>query len=155
MSDVTATPSDKTCWGTSQTYVLFVSSWQQWKPSLSECPFTLLSNVKDNTRIIDVGFQTKTTLNRGWEGTLIFLFRGDGSMAQKLENRWICLNSFDQGCSFPSDAQSAVLQLCLLNRPIPSCQVQNLSCNFWTNSYPVHLLTWSIFVVLLLRFFTC
>ena len=51
-------------------------------------------------------------------------------MAQKLENRWSCLNSFDQGCSFPSDAQSAVLQLCLLNRPIPGCEVQNLSCNF-------------------------
>ena len=42
-------------------------------------------------------------------------------MAQKLENRWSCLNSFDQGCSFPSGAQSAVLQLCLLNGPIPSC----------------------------------
>ena len=42
-------------------------------------------------------------------------------MAQKLENRWSRLNSFDQGCSFPSDAQFAVLQLCLLNRPIPSC----------------------------------
>ena len=28
------------------------------------------------------------------------MFRGDGSRAQKLENRWNCLNSFVQGCSF-------------------------------------------------------
>ena len=27
------------------------------------------------------------------------MFRGDGSRAQKLENRWNCLNSFVRGCS--------------------------------------------------------
>ena len=26
------------------------------------------------------------------------MFRGDGSRAQKLENRWNCLNSFVRGC---------------------------------------------------------
>ena len=44
--------------------------------------------------IIHVDFFTKTTLNRGWEGGLLFLFRGDRRRAQKLENRWNCLNSF-------------------------------------------------------------
>ena len=27
------------------------------------------------------------------------MFRGDGSRAQKLENRWNCLNGFVRGCS--------------------------------------------------------
>ena len=31
-------------------------------------------------------------------GGLLFLFRGDGSRGQKLENRWNCLNSFARGC---------------------------------------------------------
>ena len=38
-------------------------------------------------------------MNRGWGGGLLFVFRGDGSRAQKLENRWNCLYSFVQGCS--------------------------------------------------------
>ena len=38
-------------------------------------------------------------MNRGWGGGLLFVFRGDGSRAQKLENRWNCLNSFVRGCS--------------------------------------------------------
>ena len=46
--------------------------------------------------IIQVGFYTKTTLNRGWGGGLLFLFRGDRSRVQKLKNRWNCLNSFVQ-----------------------------------------------------------
>ena len=36
-------------------------------------------------------------MNRGWGGCVLFLFREDGSMqsmAQKLENRWNCFNSF-------------------------------------------------------------
>ena len=37
-------------------------------------------------------------MNRGWGGGLLFVFRGDGSRAQKLENRWNCLNSFVRGC---------------------------------------------------------
>ena len=49
--------------------------------------------------IMHVGFSTKTTLNRGWGGGLRFVFRGDGSRAQKLENTWNCLNSFVRGCS--------------------------------------------------------
>ena len=49
--------------------------------------------------IIHVGIKTKTTLNRGRGGGLLFLFRGDGSRGQKLENRWNCLNSFVRGCS--------------------------------------------------------
>ena len=38
-------------------------------------------------------------MNRRWGGGLLFVFRGDGSRAQKLENRWNCLNSFVRGCS--------------------------------------------------------
>ena len=41
-------------------------------------------------------------MNRGWGGGLLFVFRGDGSRAQKLENRWNCLNSFVRGCSLYS-----------------------------------------------------
>ena len=37
-------------------------------------------------------------MNRGWGGGLLFVFRGDGRRAQKLENRWNCLNSFVRGC---------------------------------------------------------
>ena len=48
--------------------------------------------------IIHVGFLTKKTLKR-WGGSLLFEFREDGSRAQKLENRWSCLNSFVRGCS--------------------------------------------------------
>ena len=33
-------------------------------------------------------------MNRGWGGCVLFLFREDGSMAQKLANRWNCFNSF-------------------------------------------------------------
>lgn len=33
-------------------------------------------------------------MNRGWGGCVLFLFREDGSKAQKLENRWNCFNSF-------------------------------------------------------------
>ena len=36
-------------------------------------------------------------MNRGWVWGLLFLFRGDRSRAQKLENRWNCLNSFVWG----------------------------------------------------------
>ena len=35
-------------------------------------------------------------MNRGRGGCVLFLFRGDGSMAQKLENRWNCFTSFAQ-----------------------------------------------------------
>ena len=43
--------------------------------------------------MIHIGFQIKTTLNRGWVRGLLFHFRGDRSRAQKLENIWKCLNS--------------------------------------------------------------
>ena len=43
----------------------------------------------------------------GGEG-VAFLFRGDESRAQKLENRWNCLNSFVRGCRL------TFLMLCLL-----------------------------------------
>ena len=35
-------------------------------------------------------------MNRGWGGCVLFLFREDGSMEQKLANRWncFCFNSF-------------------------------------------------------------
>ena len=36
-------------------------------------------------------------MNRGWVWVLLFLFRGDRSRAQKLENTWNCLNSFVWG----------------------------------------------------------
>ena len=39
-------------------------------------------------------------MNRGWGGNSLFLFRGDRSRVQKLENRWNCLNSLVQGCSY-------------------------------------------------------
>ena len=79
----------------------FLSSRQKLKPPPSECPISplpLSKVVQDSMVIIHVGFQTKTTLNRGWGGGLLFVFRGDGSRAQKLENRWNCLNSFVRGC---------------------------------------------------------
>ena len=69
----------------------FLSSWQKLKPPPNECPIShlpLSKVVYDSMAIIHVGFQTKTTLNRGWGGGLLFLFRRDGSRAQKLENRW-------------------------------------------------------------------
>ena len=50
--------------------------------------------------IIHVGFYTKTTLNRKWGGGLLFVFRGDGSRAQKLENRWNSLDSFVRSFRF-------------------------------------------------------
>ena len=76
----------------------FLSSWQQLKSPPNECPISPLPlfKVQDSMAIIHVGFQTKTTLNRGWGGGLLFLFRGDRSRAQKLKNRWNCLNSFVQ-----------------------------------------------------------
>ena len=80
---------------------LFLSSWQKLKPPPNECPISplpLSRVVQNSMAIIRVGFQTKTTLNRGCGGGLLFLFRGDGSRAQKLENRWNCLNSFVGGC---------------------------------------------------------
>ena len=46
------------------------------------------------TRELYTLFQTKTTLNRGCGGGFLFLFRGDSSMAQNLEDRRNCLNSF-------------------------------------------------------------
>ena len=56
--------------------------------------------------IIHVGFETKTTLNRWWGGGLLFLFRGDGSRGQKLENRWNCLNSLSRVVAYPSSLQA-------------------------------------------------
>ena len=35
------------------------------------------------------------------------MFRGDGSRAQKLENRWNCLNSFVRGCSSTFEIDAA------------------------------------------------
>ena len=78
----------------------FLSSRQKLKPPPNECPISplpLSKVVQDSMAIIHVGFQTKATLNRGWGGGLLFVFRGDGSRAQKLENRWSCLNSFVRG----------------------------------------------------------
>ena len=44
------------------------------------------------------------------------MFRGDGSRAQKLENRWNCLNSFVRGCSFDHlNPQGARMSLCSHN----------------------------------------
>ena len=80
----------------------FLSSRQKLKPPPNECPISplpLSKVVQDSMAIIHVGFQTKATLNRGWGGGLLFVFRGDGSRAQKLENRWNCLNSSVRGCS--------------------------------------------------------
>ena len=53
---------------------------------------------REKTRIIHVGFWTKTTLNRRWGGVLLFLFRGDGSLAQKWQNKWNFLIRFVLGC---------------------------------------------------------
>ena len=39
-------------------------------------------------------------MNRGWGGCVLFLFREDGSMAQKLENRRHCFNSFAEVIAF-------------------------------------------------------
>ena len=50
-------------------------------------------------------FLPKATLNRGWGGGLLFVFRGDGSRAQKLENRWNCLNRFCPGLQHPEYMQ--------------------------------------------------
>ena len=72
-------------------YIFFLSSWQKLKPPPNEClisHFPLSKVVYDSMAIIHVGFQTKTTLNRRWGGSLLFLFRRDGSRVQKLENRW-------------------------------------------------------------------
>ena len=49
----------------------FLSSRQKLKPPPSECPISplpLSKVVQDSMVIIHVGFQTKTTLNRGWGG---------------------------------------------------------------------------------------
>ena len=80
----------------------FLSSRQKLKPPPNECPippspYPKLFRIA--WHLYTLGFQTKTTLNRGWGGGLLFVFRGDGSRAQKLENRWNCLNSFVRGCS--------------------------------------------------------
>ena len=81
--------------------IFFCSPGEKWKPSSTKCqcsPLTLSNVVQGNTRIIHVGFQTKTTLKRESRGVLLFLFRGDGSLAQKLQNRRNCLNSFVRVC---------------------------------------------------------
>ena len=49
--------------------------------------------------IIHVGFFTKTILNWVWGGGVLFLFRGDGSKVEKLEDRANCLSSFVRGCN--------------------------------------------------------
>ena len=77
--------------------IFFLLAWQKLKLSPNKYPISPLSLSKvvyDSMAIIHVDFFTKTTLNRGWGGDLLFVFRGDGSRAQKLENRWNCLNSF-------------------------------------------------------------
>ena len=81
-----ATTPDKTCWDKSRKCLFFPVTPPQLKPPPNECPISPLP-------------LSKATLNRGWGGGLLFVFRGDRSRAQKLENRWNCLNSFVRGCS--------------------------------------------------------
>ena len=91
-----------------------LSSRQKLKPPPNECPISplpLSKVIQDSMAIIHVGFQTNTTLNRGWGGGLPFVFRGDQSRVQKLENRWSCLNSFVRGCSLRDQRGSAAVPL--------------------------------------------
>ena len=59
--------------------------------------------------IIHFGFKTKTTLNKGGDGVYFFLFRGDRSRAQNLENRWNCVNSFVRSCRSQRKTSEATL----------------------------------------------
>ena len=64
-------------------------------------------------KLFRIAWQLYTLVfNRGWGGGLLFVFRGDGRRAQKLENRWNCLNSFVRGCLWRPVLQIAVTSQC-------------------------------------------
>ena len=99
---LSAATSDKTCWDRFQKYQFFRVILAKMETVTKWIPVSLLplpNVVYDNTGIMQFGFYSKTTLNRGREGSVLCLFRGDVTISPKLEKRWNCPNSFVWGWS--------------------------------------------------------
>ena len=91
----------KTCWDKSRKCLFFpfilakTETSAKWMPDPPPSSYTKLFRIA--WQLYTLVFRPRQLWIGGWGGGVLFVFRGDRSRGQKLENRWNCPNSFVRG----------------------------------------------------------